>query len=87
MGSSTGPLANPEIYKKYVFPWHKKYVEEAKERGFYSNTVGSIIAEKTGCKSNDPHKYLTHNLVDRSTLLVQAINIALGEYLEDQFNF
>jgi len=29
MGSSTGSLANPDIYRKYVFPWHKRYVEEA----------------------------------------------------------
>lgn len=29
MGSSTGPFAAPQIYKKYAFPWHKRYVEEA----------------------------------------------------------
>jgi hypothetical protein len=33
MGSSTGPLASPAVYKKYVFPWHKKYVEEAHRLG------------------------------------------------------
>ncbi len=33
MGSSTGPLADPRIYKKYALPWHKKYVEEAHRLG------------------------------------------------------
>ncbi|MBI2841964.1 MAG: hypothetical protein HYX78_01040 [Armatimonadetes bacterium] len=33
LGSSTGALASPEIYKKYVLPWHKMYVEEAHRLG------------------------------------------------------
>ncbi len=33
LGSSTGPLADPKIYKKYVLPWHKKYLEEAHRLG------------------------------------------------------
>ena len=33
MGSSTGPLADPRIYKKYVLPWHKKYIAEGHRLG------------------------------------------------------
>jgi hypothetical protein len=33
MGSSTGPLASPRIYKDYVLPWHKLYVQEAHKLG------------------------------------------------------
>lgn len=35
MGSSTGPLASPDIYRKYVKPWHIRYVEELHKMGFY----------------------------------------------------
>lgn len=33
MGTSTGALASPKVYKEYVFPWHKRYVEEAHRLG------------------------------------------------------
>ncbi|MBU4211378.1 MAG: hypothetical protein KKD33_02205 [Verrucomicrobia bacterium] len=33
LGSSTGPLADPKIYKRYVLPWHKKFVQEAHRLG------------------------------------------------------
>ena len=33
MGSSTGALASPAIYKKYVLPWHRRYVEESHRLG------------------------------------------------------
>lgn len=33
LGSSTGLMANPAIYKEMVFPWHKKYCERAHELG------------------------------------------------------
>jgi len=35
MGSSTGPLASPQIYRRRVKPWHKAYVQELHELGLY----------------------------------------------------
>lgn len=54
-----------------VFPnWA---VEEARKRGFGTVTVGSVLAEMTGCPKDDPHGYLTHGLWPRSAILTQAI--------------
>ncbi|MHB1455460.1 MAG: uroporphyrinogen decarboxylase family protein [Armatimonadota bacterium] len=33
MGSSTGPLANPDTYRKHVLPWDKLFVDEAHKLG------------------------------------------------------
>ncbi len=33
MGSSTGLLASPEIYREMVYPWHKAHVAEAHKHG------------------------------------------------------
>lgn len=33
LGSSTGMLASPEIYREMVYPWHKAHVEEAHRHG------------------------------------------------------
>jgi len=33
LGSSTGMLASPEIYRDMVYPWHKAHVEEAHRHG------------------------------------------------------
>lgn len=33
LGTSTGPLANPKIYKQHATPWLKKYIEEAHRLG------------------------------------------------------
>ena len=33
LGSSTGLLASPEIYREMVYPWHKAHVEEAHRHG------------------------------------------------------
>jgi len=33
LGSSTGLLASPEIYREMVYPWHKAHVEEAHKYG------------------------------------------------------
>ena len=33
LGSSTGPLFNPKIFKEHVLPWEKKYVAEAHRLG------------------------------------------------------
>ena len=33
LGSSTGLLASPQIYREMVYPWHKAHVEEAHRHG------------------------------------------------------
>ncbi|MDQ1316718.1 MAG: Uroporphyrinogen deCOase protein [Candidatus Poribacteria bacterium] len=33
LGSSTGILASPKIYREWVYPWHKAHVEEAHKYG------------------------------------------------------
>lgn len=33
LGSSTGLMASPEIYRDMVYPWHKAHVEEAHQHG------------------------------------------------------
>ncbi len=33
LGSSTDLMASPEIYREMVYPWHKRYVEEAHRLG------------------------------------------------------
>jgi len=33
LGSSTGLMASPEIYREMVYPWHKAHVEEAHRHG------------------------------------------------------
>jgi len=35
LGSSTGLLASPEIYRKMVYPWHKAHVAEAHQHGLW----------------------------------------------------
>lgn len=62
-----------------LFP--KEYVEEAKKRGFKKTTVGSVIAEKTGCDGTDPYPYLTGGRITRNGLLVEAIKIAVAQLL------
>ncbi|OGZ83558.1 MAG: hypothetical protein A2599_00090 [Candidatus Staskawiczbacteria bacterium RIFOXYD1_FULL_39_28] len=59
------------------FPYD--YVATARIRGFETTTVGSVIAEKTGCDGTDPHSTLTHGKVSRKDILVQALTIALSQ--------
>ena len=56
-----------------------EYVDEAQSRGFRTTTVGSVIAEKTGCDGTDPHWYLTQGVVSRMVTLIQALSIALSQ--------
>ena len=58
-----------------------RYVEEAKERGFYTNTVGSVISEQTGCASNDPHSFLTSNIFPRKGILRTAIQACIAQMM------
>jgi inosine/xanthosine triphosphatase len=60
----------------------REFIQEARKKGFKTTTVGSIIAEKTGCDGTDPHTFLTSNLASRSKLLEQALKIALGQLQE-----
>lgn len=56
-------------------------VEEARQRGFSRSTVGSVIAERTGADSADPHSYLTKQTVTRADMLGQSLKTALGQIL------
>lgn len=48
-------------------------------RGFSTTTVGSVIAERTGCDPTDPHAYLTNGKVSRAKLLTDAVVAALAQ--------
>ena len=52
-------------------------VEEARSRGFSTTTVGSLIAKKYGCPSDDPHAFLTHGRRPRQRLLADALKEGL----------
>lgn len=56
-------------------------VQEAQRRGFDKTTAGSIIAERTGADSTDPHAYLTGGKVLRSDMLRQTLKATLGQLL------
>jgi len=54
-------------------------VKIARERGFASTTVGSVIAEKFGGDSENPHSTLTIGKVSRAMILTDALVIALRQ--------
>ena len=54
-------------------------VAQAREKGFETTTVGSIIAQRVGADGTDPQRYLTDGLVCRLTILRQALVAALGQ--------
>lgn len=56
-----------------------EYVDEAKRRGFYSNTVGSVMAESLECTSNDPHRLLTYGRFSRQKILTDGIMKCLSQ--------
>ncbi len=56
-----------------------KYVDEARKRGFYSNTVGSVMAELIGCTGNDPHSTLTHGHFSRQEILTDGVMKCLSQ--------
>ena len=60
-----------------VFP--EDCVAIAKERGFATTTAGSVIAEKLGGDSTDPHSTLTKGAVSRTQTLVAGLVIALAQ--------
>ena len=63
-----------------MFP--KDDVEEARNRGFYLNTAGSVIAERIGCPSNDPHSALTGQIFNRKSLLEEAVKLCFSQILQ-----
>ena len=56
----------------------------AKQRGFKTTTVGSVIAEKYGCNPANPHSFLTNGLFSREQLLRDAVVCVFLEYLRDE---
>ncbi len=55
----------------------EEYVKIARNRGFKTNTVGSVIAQIQGGDPTDPHSTISNNQLNRMTLLSQAIESAL----------
>lgn len=55
----------------------EKYVHIAKERGFKTTTVGSVIAEKRGGDTTDPHFTLSNGRISRKKTLIDGITTAL----------
>jgi len=55
-----------------------QFVDEARNRGFASTTVASVMAEKLQDASigTDPHKYLTGGRITRQQLLEEAFEAA-----------
>ncbi|MCX6789181.1 MAG: DUF84 family protein [Candidatus Gribaldobacteria bacterium] len=51
----------------------------ATERGFVTTTTGSVIAEKLGGDSTDPHSTLTKGAVSRIQTLVAGLVVALAQ--------
>ena len=61
-----------------------KFVEAARRHpsgGFATTTVGSLMAEDTGCDKQDPHNALTSGLCPRALLLQNALLAALGQLM------
>lgn len=58
-----------------VFP--ESYVAIAEERGFKTTTVGSVLAEKSGDKADDPHSTVTGGKISRLKTLIVGLEIAL----------
>jgi non-canonical (house-cleaning) NTP pyrophosphatase len=48
-------------------------------RGQEKVTIGDILAEKYGCHPADPHELLTDKLLNRSVILQQSLQSALGQ--------
>ena len=64
-------------------PFPELAVNEALKDITGGTTVGSVIAEATGCDPADPHRELTNGAVTRSSLLAQALSIAFGALIKD----
>jgi len=61
------------------FEFPEEYVKIAEARGFESTTVGSVIAEKFGGDSTDPHSALSGGKVSRSEILAEALALGLRQ--------
>lgn len=54
-------------------------VETAKNQGFKTTTVGSVITKQYGGDSTDPHSVLTKGTVTRTMTLVDALMVAFRQ--------
>ena len=57
----------------------ENFVDIARERGFETTTVGSVVAETLGGDKADPHSTLTNGKENRLGLLTEAIVSALRQ--------
>jgi len=58
---------------------HNLYPEIAKECGFATTTVGSVIVEKLNGDPTDPQSTLTNGIVSRAKTLVDGLVVALAQ--------
>mmetsp|Transcript_18243 Transcript_18243/g.24038 ORF Transcript_18243/g.24038 Transcript_18243/m.24038 type:complete len:202 (-) Transcript_18243:75-680(-) len=56
-------------------------VEQAKQKGFSTTTVGDILSEtyEGNCNTKDPHSFLTHSKFSRVDLLELGVKAALAQ--------
>ena len=57
------------------------WVEEARERGFATTPVGTIIAKRTVCDQHDPHLLVTQEQICRKQLLIESPTALLQHFL------
>jgi len=62
-----------------AIPFPEDCVAAAKERGFATTTVGSVIAERFGGDPADPHLTLTGGKLSRKDTLTDALVAALKQ--------
>jgi len=60
------------------FPAADVQAARALPGGLASNTVGQVIAKRSGCDPQDPHSHVTRNMVGRKSALVQALMGAIA---------
>lgn len=75
------PLGKEVIVRGPTLPFPAEAVEAAHARGFAAVTVGSIIAERFGGDSADPHATLTGGKSSRKDLLIETLKGALSHVI------
>lgn len=59
----------------------RQYVAASHSEGHDTRTAGSVMAEHTGCDATDGTSYISNGHVSRKDTIVQAVKIALGDWL------
>ncbi|KKP36966.1 MAG: hypothetical protein UR28_C0035G0017 [Candidatus Peregrinibacteria bacterium GW2011_GWF2_33_10] len=64
----------------------QEYVTKARERGFKTTTITSVMVEGTHKDPTDPYPPLTNNIVSREDVLCQTIKATIGQLLRKSPN-